>query len=87
MLSILHAIKNIDKTNKVRPMKSICKLMKLEDLFINHDPQIDLKVVGYLLSQVIVDFGSQRNVLPKKTYRLMGRPHSVKSNNYLTLLS
>lgn len=34
----------------------------------NLDPQVDLEVEGLLIPQVVVDFESQVNILPKSTW-------------------
>lgn len=38
------------------------------------DPKVDLVVNGYTIPQVVVDFGSQVNILPRSTWVKLGRP-------------
>jgi hypothetical protein len=50
-----------------RPVKSVRKLS--QDRTTNDfDPQVDLEVNGHMIKQVVVDFGSQVNILPKETW-------------------
>ena len=51
----------------------------------NLNPQADLDIEGVLIPQVVLDFGSQVNILPKTTWIKLGRPELVKSNFYLKL--
>lgn len=50
------------------------------------DPQVDLDIKGVLTPQVVVNFGSQVNIIPKRTWMKPGCPDLVKSNFYLKLL-
>ena len=50
------------------------------------DPQVDLEIKGLLIPQVIIDFGSQVNIFPKKTWLKLSRPELTKSNFYLKLV-
>jgi hypothetical protein len=54
------------KINK-RPVKSVRKLSQ-DRTTSEFDPQVDLEVDGYMIKQVMVDFGSQVNVLHKETW-------------------
>ena len=49
------------------------------------DPQVDLQINESLIPKVVLDFGSQVNILTKDTWEKLGRPQLVKSNYYLKL--
>ena len=49
------------------------------------DPKINFDNKGVLIPQVVIDFGSQVNILPKSTWLKFGRPMLVKSDFYLKL--
>lgn len=49
------------------------------------DPQVDLHIGEYLIPKVILDFGSQVNILTKNTWEKLGRPRVVKLDYYLML--
>ena len=50
------------------------------------NPKIDLDIEGALISQVVVDFVSQVNILPRSTWIKLGWPELVKSYFYLKLV-
>ena len=43
------------------------------------DPQVDLQINELLIPKVVLDFGSQVNILTKNTWEKLGRPQLVKS--------
>ena len=49
------------------------------------DPQVDLQINEFLIPKVVLDFGSQVNILTKDTWEKLGRPQLVKSDYYLKL--
>ena len=49
------------------------------------DPQVDLQINEFLIPRVVLDFGSQVNILTKDTWEKLGRPQLVKSDYYLKL--
>ena len=49
------------------------------------DPQVDLQINEFLIPRVVLDFGSQVNILKKSIWEKLGRPQLVKSNYYLKL--
>ena len=49
------------------------------------DPQVDLQINEFLIPKVVLDFGSQVNILTKKTWEKLGRPQLVKSDYCLKL--
>ena len=50
------------------------------------DPQVDLQINESLIPKVVLDFGSQVNILTKDTWEKLGRPQLVKSDYYLKLV-
>jgi hypothetical protein len=67
-----------------RPVKSVRKLSQ-DRTMSDFDPQVDLEVDGHMIKQVMVDFGSQVNILPKETWIRLGRPLLQLTMNYLKL--
>ena len=49
------------------------------------DPQVDLQINELLIPKVVLDFGSQVNILTKNTWEKLGQPQLVKSEYYLKL--
>lgn len=49
------------------------------------DPQVNLYIKGSLFPKVALDFGSQVNILTKRTWENLGRPRLVKSDYYFKL--
>jgi hypothetical protein len=49
------------------------------------DPQVDLEIDENLIKQVIVDFGSQVNILPRETWVRLGKPPLQPTMNFLKL--
>ena len=49
------------------------------------DPQVDLQINESLIPKVVLDFGSQVNILTKDTWEKHGWPQLVKSEYYLKL--
>ena len=49
------------------------------------DPQVDLDVEGVLIPHVVIEFGSQVNILPKTTWIKLGHPKLEISYFYLKL--
>jgi hypothetical protein len=49
------------------------------------DPQVDLEIDGHMIKQVIVDFGSQVNILPRETWVRLGKPLLHPTMNFLKL--
>ena len=51
----------------------------------DYDPQVNLHINESLIPKVVLDFGSQVNILTKDTWEKLGRPQLVKSVYYLKL--
>lgn len=51
------------------------------------DPQVNLQINESLILKVVLDFGSQVNILTKNTWEKVGRTQLVKSDYYLTLVN
>ena len=52
----------------------------------NFDPQVNLDIEGVLIPQVVVDFGSQANILPIATWVNIGQLELEKYDFYLKLV-
>ena len=50
------------------------------------DPQVDLQINEFLIPRVVLDFGSQVNILRKDTWEKLGQPQLVKSDYYFKLV-
>lgn len=50
------------------------------------DPQFDLQINEFLIPIIVLDFGSQVNILTKDTWEKFGQPQLVKSYYYLKLV-
>jgi hypothetical protein len=65
-----------------RPSKDVRQLSyKHKD----YDPRVDLEINEVSIKQVVVDFGSQVNILPRETWIRLGRPALAPTLNYLKL--
>ena len=49
------------------------------------DPQVDLQINEFLIPKVVLDFGSQVNILTKDAWKKLGWPQLVKFDYYLKL--
>ena len=49
------------------------------------DPQVDLQINELLIPKVVLDFGSQVNILTKSTWEKLGQPKLIKSKYHLKL--
>ena len=54
------------------------------DIF-DFDPQFDLDIEGILIPQVVIDFRSQFNILPRTEWVKLGKPELMKLDFYLKL--
>ena len=63
-IDLLHNIKNKNDTDK--HTKSICSLNKKYKNDV--DPLVNLKIEGYHIRQVVLDFGSQLNIMMRDTW-------------------
>ena len=50
------------------------------------DPQVDLQINESLIPKVVLDFGSQVNILTKDIWEKLGRPQLVKYHYYIKLV-
>ena len=81
LVDILSILK--DESTKPRISKNIAYMTS--NTQNDFDPQVDLKINESLIPKVVLDFGSQVNILTKNTWEKLGRPQLVKSNYYLKL--
>ena len=64
LIYLLNMLK--ERTQVDRPIKNVCKMNHMDKS--NFDPQVNLKIEGVHIPQVVVDFGSQVNILPRTTW-------------------
>ena len=63
--------------------KNICSLNQKDKS--DSDPLVDLEIEGYHVQQVILDFGSQINIMTRNTWEQLCRPRLNESGIYLKL--
>ena len=80
-IDLLYKIKHNNNTEK--QTKNICSLNQKEKSDAN--PLVDLENEGYHVRQVVLDFGSQVNIMTHDTWEQLGRPRLYKSGIYLKL--
>ena len=68
-IDLLHEIKG---TNPQKQTKNICSLNQKEKSDV--DPLFDLEIEGYHIRQVVLNFGSQVNIMTRDTWKQMGIP-------------
>ena len=88
---ILHLLSNEKVTQRLVDVLSILKeeahIPKItkniaymgSNIQNNFDPQVDLQINELLIPKMVLDFGSQVNILTKNTWEKLGRPQLVKS--------
>jgi hypothetical protein len=79
LLSILREYKE----EKI-PIKILCQLSQ-EEQTNEFDPQFDLKINKNLIKQVIFDFRSQVNILPRETWVQIEKPPMQHIMNFMKL--
>ena len=77
---MLYEIKHNNNENQT---KNICSLNQKGKS--DADPLVDLEIEGYHVRQVVLDFGSQVNIMTHDTWEQMGRPRLYESRIYLKL--
>ena len=63
-IDLLHNIKNKNDIDK--QTKNICSLNKKDKNDV--DPLVDLEIEGYHIRQVVLNFGSQVNIMKRDTW-------------------
>ena len=63
--------------------KNICSLNKKDKS--DADPLVDLEIEEYHVRQVVLDFGSQVNIMTRDTWEQLGIPRLSESDIYLKL--
>jgi hypothetical protein len=79
LLSILREYKEDQRSVKI-----LCQLSQ-ERHTNDFDPQVDLEIDGHMIKEVVVDFGSQVNILPRETWIRLGKPLLQPTMNFLKL--
>lgn len=77
----MYEVRQLNTLGKIQ--KIICSLGKSDSPDL--DPLVDLVVNGYNIPQVVVDFGSQVNVLLRSTWIKIGRPQLQELGIYIRL--
>ena len=80
-IDLLYKIKHNNNTEK--QTKNICSLNQKDKSDV--DPLVDLEVEGYHVQQVVVDLGSQVNIMTRDTWEQLGIPQLYDSGIYLKL--
>ena len=65
-----------EETNTPKITKNIAYMSS--NTHNDFDPQVDLQINEFLIPRVVLDFGSQVNILTKSTWEKFGRPQLVK---------
>jgi hypothetical protein len=82
LLELLNILKEY-KEGK-RPSKDVRQLSYNNKYY---DRRVDLEINEVLIKQVVVDFGSQVNILPRETWIRLGRSALAPTLNYLKLVN
>ena len=77
----MYRIKHNNNTEK--QTKNICSLNQKDKS--DADPLVDLEIEGYHVRQVVLDFGSQVNIMTHDTWEQLGRPWLYEWGIYLKL--
>ena len=80
-IDLLYKIKH--NNNIEKQTKNICSLNQKEKR--DADPLVDLEIEGYHVQQVILDFGSQVNIMTRDTWEQLGRPTQLSVKNQMKL--
>ena len=70
LIDLMYTIKK-DANNEKIP-RNLCSLRQKETMDI--DPLVDLDIDNYCISKVILDFGSQANIMTRATWERLGHP-------------
>ena len=79
-IDLLYEIKH---NNTEKQTKNICSLNRKEKS--DADPLVNLEIEGYHVRQVVLDFGSQVNIMTHDTWEQLGRPRLYELGIYLKL--
>ena len=69
--------------NTEKQTKNICSLKQKDKS--DADPLVDLEIEGYHVQQVVLDFGSQLDIMNHNTWEQLGRSQLYESGIYLKL--
>ena len=81
LIDLLNMLKERPQVD--RSIKNVYKINHVDKL--DFDPQVNLEIEGVLIPQVVVEFGSQVNILPRDTSVNLGTPKLEKLDFYLKL--
>ena len=81
---LIELLYNMKHNNNIeKQTKNICSInQKVKSDF---DPLVDLEIEGYHVQQVVLDFGSQVDIMNGNTWEQLGRPRLYESGIYLKL--
>ena len=70
LIDLMQSIINNPRSNKTA--KNLCALNQIDKTHI--DPLVDLEFEGFCIKQVVLDFGSQVNIITRLTWENIGQP-------------
>ena len=70
LIDVTYTIKKDDNNEKIR--RNLCSLRQKEKT--NIEPLVNLDKAGYLISQVVLNFVSQTNIMTRETWERLGQP-------------
>ena len=74
------------ETKAINPEKQTKNICSLNQKYKSDaDPLVDLEIEGYHVRQVVLDFGSQVNIMTWDTWEKMGKPRLYKSGIYVKI--
>ena len=82
MVDVLSILK--EETNTPKITKNIAYMSS--NIQNDFHPQVDLQINEFLIPSVVLDFGSQVNILTKDTWEKLSQPQLVKFEYYLKLV-
>ena len=69
LIDLMYTINKDDNNEKIR--RNLCSLRQKEKM--NIDPLVNLDIDGYLISQVVLNFVSQTNIMTRETWERLGQ--------------
>ena len=81
-IDLLYKIK--DNKSTVKQTNNIYNLNQKDKS--DADPLVDLEIEGCHVRQVVLDFGSQVNIMTRHTWEQLGEPRLYESGIYLKLV-
>ena len=82
LINILNILKDQPEINE--KVKNVCNMNQVDK--IDLDQQVDIKLEGVLIPQVVLYFRSQIKILPKRSWLKRGQPRLTNSKFYLKII-